>query len=155
MQIYTDQAREPNYDCPSPQESVLIPDLPEKTSTELRIGQPAPFDGIFLDKNRVLVLGLRIKALRRIRYVETTSSARTLKAEVEYQQKLAKTQQDLLSSQVDSYKKQLQNAQEELAKERKWYKSWTFGVVVGTYSSIFVASAMVYDWQMTQKKPLR
>ena len=30
----------------------------------------------------------------------------------------------------------------------------TFGVVVGTYSSIFVASAMVYDWQKNRRTPL-
>jgi len=144
MQVYTVPDKEPNYDCPSPQESVLIPDLPAKSSTGLKLGQAAPFDGVLLDKDRLLVLGLRIKALRRIRYVETISSAQTLKAEVAYQQKVGKAQQDLLSSQVGSYKAQLQNAQEELAKERRWYKSWTFGVVVGVVVTAAGATALGY-----------
>jgi preprotein translocase SecF subunit len=37
---------------------------------------------------------------------------------------------------------------------RDFTLAMTFGVVVGTYSSIFVASAMVYDWQKKRKTPL-
>ena len=37
---------------------------------------------------------------------------------------------------------------------RDFTLAMTFGVVVGTYSSIFVASAMVYDWQKNRRTPL-
>jgi preprotein translocase SecF subunit len=37
---------------------------------------------------------------------------------------------------------------------RDFALAMTFGVVVGTYSSIFIASAMVYDWQKNKRTPL-
>jgi len=131
MQVYGDPAKEPNYDCPSPNEDVLVPDIQALPSVELKKGEASPREGILLDRNRVLGLGLRIKALRRLRWMETTSSAKQLQAETAYQQKVAKAKEDLLGSQVESYKKQLLDARADLASAQKWYRSWTFGVVVG------------------------
>jgi preprotein translocase subunit SecF len=37
---------------------------------------------------------------------------------------------------------------------RDFALAMTFGVVVGSYSTIFIASAMVYDWQKNRKTPL-
>jgi|WetSurSiteA1Bulk_404760.scaffolds.fasta_scaffold34274_2 hypothetical protein len=135
---------EPNYDCPSPQEDVLVPDLQAQPSVELLKGAVAPRDGVLLDKNRVLVLGLRIKALRHIRWIETVAAGQKLTAEVAYQQKIAKAQADLQTSQIESYKRQLIETQEALAREQKWYKSWTFGVVVGIVVTAAGGTALGY-----------
>ena len=90
QQSYTDAAKEPNYDCPSPQEYVLVPDLPVLPSVSLKKDDKAPREGILLDVNRVFQLGLRIKALRHIRWIETTASDKKIKVEVGYQQSVAK-----------------------------------------------------------------
>jgi len=144
QQSYTDAAKEPNYDCPSPQEYVLVPDLPVLPSVSLKKDDKAPREGILLDVNRVFQLGLRIKALRHIRWIETTASDKKIKVEVGYQQSVAKAKEGLLQSQVESYKLQLQTTQAELEKERKWYKSWTFGVVVGVVVTAAGATALGY-----------
>lgn len=143
-QLYTDQVKEPNYDCPSPLEDVLVPNLPELPSVELKKGDAAPRGGILLDINRTLTLGLRIKALRRIRWMETTTAEKKVQAEIKYQQKVGEAKEKLLQSQVESYKGQLQNTQQELAKERKWYRSWSFGLVVGIVTTTAAALGVAY-----------
>lgn len=143
-QLYTDQVKEPNYDCPSPLENILTPDLPELPSVELKKADPAPRPGILLDVNRVLTLGLRIKALRRIRWMETTAAEKKLESEIKYQQKVGEAKEKLLQSQVDSYKGQLQTAQQDLEKERKWYRSWSFGLVIGIVTTTAAAVGIAY-----------
>lgn len=141
-QTYTDPAKEPNYDCPSPQENVLVPDTQAQPSVEVKKGDAAPQSGILMDKTRVINLGLRIKALRHIRWIETTAAAKKLSAEIAYQQKVAQAKDDLLKSQVESYKKQYTDTRDELLKERKWYKSWSFGLVVGIVVTSAAATAI-------------
>ena len=74
-QIYTDHKNAPRYDCPGPGENSLVPRLQLKTSAVLELGKKAPWAGILMDKNRVMTLGLRIKALRRLRYLGMKGAA--------------------------------------------------------------------------------
>lgn len=141
-QNYADPAREPDYDCPSPQENVLVPEVQAQPSVELKKGDTSPQSGILMDKNRVIYLGLRIKALRHLRWIDTTSAIKRLAAETAYQQKVSQAKETLLQSQVESYKKQYMDTRDELLKERKWYKSWSFGLVVGIVVTSAAATAI-------------
>jgi hypothetical protein len=126
-------------------EDVLVPNLPQLPSVELKKDALVPRDGILLDTNRVLELGYRIKALRRIRWMETIAAQKTVKAELQYHQKIATAKDEYNKSQLILYQARQQGIQRELEKERKWYRSWVFGfaagVVTTTIATIGIALA--------------
>lgn len=141
-QDYANPKVEPNYDCPGPDEESMIPQLQMGPSAELLKGKPAPWDGVLMDKNRVLFLGLRVKGLRRIRYLERQDYQRRLEAELAFQRATAKADLDLRTTQRDSYKEQLVQAQKDLAKAYAWYRSWSFGLVLGFVVAAAGATAL-------------
>jgi hypothetical protein len=143
-QDYSNPQMEPSYACPGPGEDALVPNLNPKASVPLKLGVPAPWEGILLDKDKVLELGLRISALRRIRWMETTSAEEKLANEVKFTTQSLKADLDLRTSQRESYKQQVTQLQTELAKEKAWYRSWTFGVVVGVVVTTVAVVAVAY-----------
>lgn len=145
-QDYTKGAPAPNFDCPSPLEETLVP-KPEhglKDSIKLLTSKPAPWDGILMDSDRVIQLGLRITALRRLRWMDTLTAIDKTKMEVKLVEDSKKADINLVTSQRESYKFQLQETQKELAKERRWYRSWTFGLIVGVVTTSAVAVTLAY-----------
>ena len=141
-QDYNNPKVEPDYNCPGPEEETLVPQLQMTDSMELLKGKPAPWDGILMDKNRVLTLGLKVKALRRIRYIERQNFAQKIEAEATFLRATAKADLDLRTSQRDSYKEQLVQAQKDLAKAQAWYRSWSFGLVLGIVVTTAGATAL-------------
>lgn len=133
-QIYTDPLIQPDFDCPSPGEEELLPKLELRPSVGLEPTQPAPWPGILMDRDRVFLLGMRIQALRRIRWNETIGCAERLEAEVDYISQTKQATLNLCISQRDSYKKQTEAAQKEVIKAYKWYRSpalwFTAGFVI-------------------------
>ena len=97
-----------------------------------------------MDKDRVIQLGLRTTALRRIRWMETVAAKERLDSELKFLTQSNKADLDLKTSQREAYKKQATELQVELEKERKWYRSWTFGVVVGVVVTAAAATALAY-----------
>lgn len=145
-QDYTKAIPAPNFTCPSPQEEALVPDLEvgPKASVPLLTGKAAPWDGILMDKDRVIQLGLRVTALRRLRWMDTLKAQDLLVAEKRLVEDSQKANLQLATSQRDNYKQQLAQTQEDLAKERKWYRSWTFGLIVGIVTTSAAAIAIGY-----------
>lgn len=135
VQIYTNPKAEPDYSCPGPGEDALVPKLNLKTSVELKLNAKSPWSGILMDPNRALTLGLRIKALRRIRWQETTSCKERLDAELKYAASANKATLDLRTSQRDNYKKQTEALQEEVISLKKWYRSGPFWFAVGVVTA--------------------
>ena len=145
-QVYTDPLIQPNFDCPSPGEEELLPKLELRPSVGLEPTQSAPWAGILMDRDRVFLLGMRIQALRRIRWNETLGCAERLEAEIDY---ISQTKQATLSlciSQRDSYKKQTEAAQKEVIKAYKWYRSpalwFTVGFVVAAAGTTIIVVAV-------------
>jgi len=143
-QDYSNPKKEPLYDCPGPGEDALVPKLNPKDSVALKLGFPTPWEGILMDKDRVIQLGLRTTALRRIRWMETVAAKERLDSELKFLTQSNKADLDLKTSQREAYKKQATELQVELEKERKWYRSWTFGVVVGVVVTAAAATALAY-----------
>jgi hypothetical protein len=143
-QIYTDPKVEPNYDCPGPGEDALVPRLELKTSVELKVKQPAPWDGILMGKNRVLTLGLRIKALRRIRWQETVGFKERLEAEKKLDASMYQATINLRTSQRDNYKNQVVEARKEIDRLSKWYRSPTFWFATGFITAAAGATALAF-----------
>ena len=145
-QDYTKEKPAPNFECPSPLEETLVPRLEHgpKESLKLIFNKPAPWEGILMDPDRVIQLGLRITGLRRLRWNDTLKCQDTIKMEKQLVLDSKKADLDLLTSQRESYKGQLQATQKELEKAQKWYRSWTFGLIVGVVTTSAAAVALVY-----------
>ena len=142
-QAYTAKT-EPRYDCPSPGEEALVPKVQPRESEELKEKAPAPWAGVLMDRDRVLSLGLRIQAIRRLRWMDGQLAADRLAAEQRLLQQQSKAELELRTSQRESYKEQLRTTTEELVSARRWYRSWTFGVIVGVVVTSAAAIALAY-----------
>lgn len=143
-QIYGDPKVEPDYSCPGPGEDAMVPKVQLKTSAALKLNQKAPWEGILLDTNRVLVLGLRIKGLRRLRYQDMRTAERVLDAKVKYDAAMYQATINLRTSQRESHKKQAQDAKAEVRRLNKWYHSKTFWFTVGFITAAAGATALAF-----------
>ena len=133
-QGYSDPTREPNYDCRGPGEDMLVPDTDSQPSIGVKAGVQAPaqkWDAVLMDRAKVTELGLRLKAIRRLRWLDLHKGADLLVIEQKYLRDTTAEKDKLSASQVASYREQLQTSRAELAKERSWYRSWTFGLILG------------------------
>jgi len=143
-QDYTDPKKQPDYSCPSPGEDSMVPRINLKASVELKKQAKAPWAGILLDTNRVLLLGLRIKALRRIRWVETTQFQERRLIEKTYLEKEYKAEKTFLAKQRDNWKKQAMDAYKELESKRRWYNSRSFWFATGVVVTAAAATALAF-----------
>jgi len=143
-QDYSNPKVEPNYDCPSPHEDSLVPTMQLKTSVSLKVKEPAPWDGILLDKDRVIVLGLRIKALRRLRWQDMRTAEEKLANESTFAKASSKADLELARSQRDNYKEQTKALQEEVIRLNKWYHSKVLWFSVGFITAAAGATALAY-----------
>lgn len=134
-QIYTDDKAEPDYDCPGPGEAALVPQLQLQTSVALSVKDKVPWPGILMDKNRVMVLGLRIKGLRRLRYLDMKSAREKLSNEVKFVKADSKAELDLRTSQRDNYKSQTVEMAKEISSLKSWYRSGPFWFAVGVVTA--------------------
>lgn len=151
-QNYSDSKKEPRYDCPGPDEAALVPNVPTKpslgvpTGTELRVSPRkstlVDFDAVLLDKMKVIELGMRIKALRRLRWLERHKGKDLLAIEKKYVSDRLNAKLKLEQSRVKSYKQQRDDARAQRNKLRAWYRSPTLWFAVGFVVSAAGATAL-------------
>lgn len=137
---------QPNFECPSPGESEMVPDLHPPASVPTKVGVTITplWDGALVHRDRMLELGLRIQGLRRLRWADRIHSAAEYDVELQYSRELCSTRVGLAESQRDAYQEQLQLSQERVAHEQSWYRSWWFGVVVGVIGTAAVVALTAY-----------
>lgn len=143
-QRYDDPQKQPDYNCPSPGEDSMVPRVTLKASVELKKAAKAPWSGILLDQNRVLVLGLRIKSLRRIRWTETIQYQERRKIESEYLKHSHALEKTFIAKQRDNWKKMAKEAYEELVSHRKWYNSRSFWFAAGMIVTAAAATGLAF-----------
>jgi len=132
-QVYGDFVKELNWNCPVPNEDAMVPKLEvNNDSVSLTKGAPAPFAGILMDQNRVMMLGLRITGLRRLLWIELKTAKAQQDLAVARAIELSK--KDAKSVEAQNQALTARNAQltSDLKTEKSWYRSWTFGFVLGT-----------------------
>lgn len=152
-QDYSDPKKAPSWRCPGPGEGILVPDLPARPSKGIPAGAKIvlpnktvtlDYDGVLMSKNRVLRQGLRIKGLRRLRWLDRHKGAELLDIEKKYVGDKLQAKLTLEKSRSSSYKSQRDQARHERDQARKWYRSWTFGFVVGVVTVSAAAVAIAY-----------
>jgi len=154
-QDYSNPKKAPNWRCPGPDESILVPDLKFRPSLGIEAGSlvtekgaKKPFrldySAVLLDQNKVLQLGLKIQGLRRLRWLERHKATERVEIEKKYMADRLKAQLDLEKSRVKVLEQQRDRARKERDKAKKWYRSWTFGLVVGIVTTAATVVAVGY-----------
>jgi len=155
VQDYSDPAKAPDWRCPGPDEGILVPDIkfnpslgvPAGSSVHLK-GAKKPsligFDTVLLDRAKVTQLGLRIQGLRRLRWLERHKTAEVVKIERRYMSDRLTAQLKLEQSRVKVAVQQRDQARKERDRARAWYRSWSFGLVVGVVTTTAATIAIAY-----------
>ena len=119
QQDYSTQGEEPDWECEAPMEGALIPKLTfTHTTAAIAENSPAPFTGILMDQDRVLSLGLRIKALRRLLWLEVQDRKKLMAVDKAYIESSAKTEINLVEYQRDAWKTKADQVSAELREDQ-------------------------------------
>jgi hypothetical protein len=154
-QDYSNPQKAPRWECPGPDEGVVTPRLQFRPSLGLEAGTSiikkdakrpfvTEYDAVLLDKTKVLELGLRIKGLRRLRWLERHKANDLLAVEKKYVGDRLQAKLDLEISRKKVAVSQRNQALRDLASAKKWYRSWSFGLVVGIVTTSAAAIALGY-----------
>lgn len=154
-QNYSNPDKAPNWKCPGPGESILLPDIRFRPSVGLDTGASYKKDdgtgltkltypAVLMDKDKVLQLGLRIQGLRRLRWLDLHKGAEVLKIERKHTGAQLQAKLDLEKTRSKTYKGQRDDARRQRDEAKKWYRSWTFGFVVGIVTTSAAAVAVAY-----------
>ncbi len=157
VQNYTDPNKAPNWRCPGPDEGILVPNIKFKPSLGLEAGSSITpkgaksillnYSAVVLDKDKVLQLGLRIQGLRRLRWLERHKAVETTNIERRYISDRLTAQIKFEQSRVKVVVGQRNQARKERDTARKWYRSWTCGLIVG----VVITTAVVIGTAYTTK----
>lgn len=154
-QDYSDPDGRPRWDCPGPDEGVLLPDIKFKPSVGLDVGASyrktdkralikLDYPAVLMDKDKVIQLGLRIQGLRRLRWLDMHRHDRLLEIEKKHVGAQLQAKIALEQSRVNALTGQRDEARRQRDEARKWYRSWTFGLVVGIVVTTAAAGGIAY-----------
>lgn len=153
-QNYADPKNTPDWTCPGPDEGILVPDMPSRASVGLDAGASyrksgeaevkLSYPAVLMDKEKVVQLGLRIQGLRRLRWLERHKAADTTEIEKKYMADRLTAQLKLEQSRVQVAAQQRDEARKERDSAKKWYRSWTFGLIVGIVTTTAATVGIVY-----------
>lgn len=117
-------------------EGAIVPKIATRPSAAIDVNTPAPFTGILLDPQKIIALGLRIKALRRLLWLEMQDRQKIISIEREAAEDIGRAELELALTQRDACQDKAERLQAEIEGQSKWYKSWSFGYTVGTAVSL-------------------
>jgi len=152
IQDYSDPSKAPDFGCPGPQEPALVPELRPKPSMGIENGAtvlikkkkiPVLYDAVLMDKLKVIELGLKIKGLRRLRWLERHKGEKLLAVERKYVGQRYQAQLKLEQERVKTARGQRDDARQERDDSRKWYRSFSFGFTVGAGTVVVVTAGIV------------
>ncbi len=141
-----DSKQAPDFDCPSPEEEALIPRLNPPPSIPVHQGKvvEAPWDGALVHRDRLVEYGLKLKALRRLRWADRLYIAERYRIEIEHVRETATIREGLLEEQAEYYSEQALAAERRARSATAWYRSWWFGFLSGTLVSAALVALAAY-----------
>jgi len=138
----------PNFGCPGPDEDLFVPVLSPPASVPVARGTNvvAEWDGALVHRDSLLLVGSRLKAARRLRWLDRLTFSERYAIEVELVRRAAEIQHDHLEQRNTLMRERVELLEQDRARQGAWYRSWWFGVVVGVVGSVvfFGASLLAY-----------
>lgn len=151
QQDYSNVYKVPDWSCPSPGESILLPEIKFRPSIGMEEGSSyqtragvitLDYPAVLMDREKVLHLGLRIQGLRRLRWLDMHKSDDILEVERKYVGTVLRAKLDIERARYSACKTQKEMAQKKLNEAKKWYRSWTFGFVLGVVTTSATVAAV-------------
>lgn len=141
-----ERVEEPDFNCQSPGERTLVPDLDPERTIPVGYGEQfvAPWDGGFVDVDRLIEVGLRVKALRRLRWLDNIRLMGEARLRLEHAERVLAVVKEQHEIRVEQYRRALNEANQRTSRATAWYRSWVFGFLVGIVSAAVVAVLGIY-----------
>ena len=141
-----DSKQAPNFACPGPEEDAMVPELNPPPSVPLQQGKAveAPWDGALVHRDRLVEYGLRLKALRRLRWADRLYIAERYRIEIEHLEAVATIRDELTEEQLQYHQQRARTAERAVTRAQAWYRSWGFGFLSGFIASGLLVALAVY-----------
>lgn len=139
-----ESADAPDFDCPGPGESDIVPDLRPPPAVAVAAGDvvEVQWDGALVHRDRLIYMGLRLRATRRLRWLDARLSLERAQIEDEYRDERAEAESTYCGERVQHYRDLATTANERVQRSNAWYRQFGFGLVVGlVISGVLVALA--------------
>ena len=136
----------PDFDCPSPGEELISPDLNPPPAIPVREGQAviSEWEGALVPRERLIAIGLKLKAIRRLRWLDRLRLRHEFEIELQYLEEVAEARQALLDAEVRHYRERMNMSENRVNSAEKWYRSIWFGVIIGLLLSGVLVGLSVY-----------
>lgn len=138
----------PDFSCPAQDELALVPNSVELWPASIPVtrGQSfvAPWDGILVHRDRLIELGLRLKAVRRLRWIDGQAVTARLSLEQRYRDRILSISRDHLRQEQERWQRENDVLRKSLASQGKWYRSFWFGYLMGTVVLVLAGGVVIY-----------
>lgn len=134
----------PDFDCPGPGENDLIAPTTAPASVPVAAGETvvALWDGALVHRDRLIYMGLRIRGIRRLRWLDTQLSLERAEIEAIYRDERDDAVDEYCDQRVQHYRDQATAARDTANRATAWYRSFYFGLAVGlVISGVLIALA--------------
>jgi hypothetical protein len=136
---------QPDFECPSPGESEMVPDLHPPASIPVVVGSQtkATWDGALVHRDRPVEVGLRVRAIRRLRWADSLRLAAEYSVSLEHVREVSRIQLEHMSAQRDAYEERWRAAETKAMQSERWWHSPALWIGVGMViaSCLFALSA--------------
>jgi hypothetical protein len=137
-----DLPQPPDFTCPSPDESGLVPDLNPPPSISVQTGwkllnaqgqvvKNIEYDGAIVHRDKLIEMGLKLHAVRRLRWADRLRLKGEYDVGLQHCEDTHVAEEKLLRTQRDDVQARL-TVQERLTSDANhWSRSWMFGFLIG------------------------
>jgi hypothetical protein len=141
-----DSSEQPDLDCPGPGEQAMVPQLHPPASIPLVAGETvtAQWPAALIHKDRLIELGMLVRAVRTLRWLDRLRIAREYEILSEHADQISAMQIELFEQQRVDYEQQLQMAHEMIEKRSKWWRSPVLWFTVGVLTTGALVALTAY-----------
>jgi len=141
-----DSKQAPDFDCPGPEEEVLTPDLQAPPSIPVHQDEEVvpQWDGALVHRDRLVLIGLKLRAVRQIRWVERLRLSELHQIELAYVREQNAIREELLERQAVAARERALAAESRTDRAQAWYRSVWFGLILGFTAAAALVVAAAY-----------
>lgn len=145
----------PDFTCPSPDESGLVPDLNPPASIPVQLGykilnvqgqtvKTMEWEGAVVHRDRLIEMGLKLHAVRRLRWADRLRLKGEYDVGLQHCEETHVAEEKLLKTQRDDIQARFTASQQAVSDANAWYRSFWFGFVVGILSTGALVALVAY-----------
>jgi len=136
----------PDFGCPGPEEAALSVNLSPPRSVAVRPGWTIlrddgeiivtlAWEGAVVHRDRLIEMGLRTKAVRRLRWADRLRLRQEYDIRLQHQQEMTEARIELIEEQRDAYQEMADQAREQVRRSNAWWRSPALWFAIGVISA--------------------